>query len=128
MGKRLLVLINMIVLVLIIPSQAHALFIVDTGQPTTDGGYYLSSIQWLAAEFTLNQAYTLTGVYSWMGGYPTPDYATLAIYGDGGEIPDVSDELYSQSFFVSSGGGSSYNWHGPSGLNLPLPAGSYWVA
>lgn len=125
--KILPILVSIVALILIVQGEAHALFIVDTGQPTSVGGYYIYSGQWLAAEFTLNQAYTLTGVYGWMGSYPTPDYTTLAIYGDGGEIPDVNNELYSQSFFVSSPY-ATYNWHGPSAVNWALPAGTYWAA
>jgi len=51
---------------------------------------------------------------------------TLAIYADGGEVPDGSRELFSKTFSV--GAGNSYDWYGLSDLTWTLSPGTYWVA
>jgi hypothetical protein len=112
-----------------------AAIIINTGVPTSgDMGLYNDTdigIQWAAAEFPLDKAYTITDILGYMTPYPgtrpSGPYEgslTLTIYGDGGEVPDTGDEKYSQLYSVTSSGG----WQGLSGLNWNLPAGTYWVA
>lgn len=100
--------------------------IVDTGQPPNGGvGWNLDRSLWLAVEFDVNQAYTLTDIRGWM--YSDAGTLTIAVYQDGDQIPNRSQELYHQSVTVTEGIGS--NWHGLSGLNWNIEApGQYWLA
>jgi hypothetical protein len=116
-------------IILIGSMQAQAIPIVDTGQPYAMRASGLRSGQWLASEFTIGQAYTLTDIQGFIYASPNWSYArtlTLAIYGDGGEVPNVSQQLFSKTFSV--GAGNSYGWYGLSGLSLDLLPGTYWVA
>ena len=128
---------------------AQAVIIVDTGEPTApaNGGsawfYGDGGGGWLAEEFTTTQNYAVTNLEGWIweGNSAGNDaFSTLAhvvLYGDGGEIPDVLDQIFSGAFSVPnndpddrplSGDVNPYGWHGVSGLNVPLPAGTYWIA
>ncbi len=99
---------------------ANAATIIDTGAgPNYSGGWSLGSYQWLAGEFSLGTATTITDVYGWIGGNGT---ATAAIYTDGGDVPGT--ELFSAAFSADS----AFDWFGASGLNWLLDAGTYWVA
>ena len=101
---------------------SNAAVIVDTGPgPSSQGGWSLYSGQWLAAEFTLDQQFTLTDVKGWIGG--DVGTATVAIYTDGGSIP--GSELFSSGFSAVSAGG---DWSGASGQTWLLGPGIYWVA
>ena len=80
--------------------------------------------EWFANEFDTNEAYIITGIQVWIV-RDLGSTLTLAIYGDGGEIPDVANELFSQQFSVTSTGAG---WYGISGLSWTLLPGTYWVA
>jgi len=116
-------------MMLIGPIQAQAISIVDTGQPSLNPPYTqwgLHYKQWLASEFSIIQPYILTDIQGFMS---NPEYAgtlTLAIYRDGGEVPDVSHQLFSKTFSVAAG--NSNGWYGLSGLSWDLLPGTYWVA
>lgn len=118
-----------IIIGLVAPWHAQAIYLVDTGEPpNTLGGWDLSWQQSLAAKFTVNQDFTITAIAGWM----YPEFAlggtvTAVIYedDDGGNIPDTSSELFSQSFAVNSWG---LDWRGPTGLNWNLSTGAYWIA
>ncbi|MFA5242658.1 MAG: PEP-CTERM sorting domain-containing protein [Sulfuricella sp.] len=99
----------------------NAATIVDTGAgPNSTSGWALDSNQWLAGEFSLGTATTITDVYGWIGyGNGT---ATAAIYTDGGDVPGT--ELFSAAFTADS----VNDWDGASGLSWLLGAGTYWVA
>jgi hypothetical protein len=76
---------------MVLPYAVHADMIIDTGEPPdVDGGAVLDSSQWLAGEFTLTEAYTITDVLGWMN-CDTPGDVTVVIYGDGGDVPDGSE-------------------------------------
>jgi hypothetical protein len=127
--KRFLGILFVAGMMLIGPIQAQAIPIVDTGQPYAMQAWGLRSGQWLASEFTITQSYTLTDIQGFM--YAAPNWSsaktlTLAIYGDGREVPNVSQQLFSQTFSI--GAGNSYGWYGLSGLSLDLLPGTYWVA
>lgn len=133
------------------PTAAQALPIVDTGSSSTSGtaGNVLSSSErrtsfsgksasaWLSAEFNLGQGYTITDVEGWISlrrpAYPPTGDAwgntfRIAIYGDGGETPNVSNVLLSQEFTIDKSTVNTAGWRGLHGLNLDLAAGTYWVA
>ena len=106
--------------------------ILNTGPgPNTGGGYTLTNYspsvpflaQFLGAEFTLSQSTLLTDVEAWVW-TSTPDLLSFAIYGDGGEIPNASDERFRGSLVPSTG----THWTGLHGLTWHLDPGTYWVA
>ena len=134
-----------------LPSLVQALTIVDTGSSSTSGtaGYVLSSSQsrqsyssyrfanWLSAEFNVAQESTITDIQGWMSlrasyiPYGQTTYGNtfaIAIYGDGGEVPNVSNPLLYQTFTIDRSTVNVADWRGLSGLSLDLAAGDYWVA
>jgi len=129
--KKILLTLVVIGIIILATSQAHAILIVDTGTPIVDLSFTLGGedqvLQWLAAEFELDQYYTLTDIQGYMHGLyghgvVWPATATIAIYNDGGEIPGTT-ELYSDVFSAEAAAG----WQGLSGLHLDLPPNVYWV-
>lgn len=73
--------------------QSQADTLIDTGPgPDNAFGYTLSTNQWLAAEFDLDQDYYITGLYGWMwNSGNTGQNFTISIYGDGGNVPDAAN-------------------------------------
>lgn len=103
--------------------SAQAFWIVDSGAGRQNGGAVLdNSRQWLAQEFTLDQAYRVTNIEGWMGA-SVPGTVTLALYTDTAFRP--GSELYSAEFSVE---GRLNDWYGASDLSWDLSAGSYWAA
>lgn len=134
-----------------LPSLVQALTIVDTGISSTSGvtGYVLSSSQsrqsyssyrsanWLSAEFNVAQESTITDIQGWMSlrasyiPYGQSTYGNtfaIAIYGDGGDVPNVSNRLLYEMFTIDRSTVNVADWRGLSGLSLDLAAGDYWVA
>ncbi|OHB76968.1 MAG: hypothetical protein A2Z25_02690 [Planctomycetes bacterium RBG_16_55_9] len=109
---------------------ASAALIIDTGQPpdVTTPVVLLHLDQWLAGEFTLGQAYKVTDVVGWMYEDMAAGDMTVAIYGDGGDVPDASSELYSQTFYVDIPDGTLNAWVGAEGVSWDLGPGTYWAA
>ncbi len=105
-------------------SSVYAATIVDTGSGTAFGSTWgLSGGQFLAAEFSVTDATTITSIEGWLedlGGS-----ATIALYSDGGNVPGA--ELFS-SGFSSTGAVGDFIWMGLSGLSWNVSAGTYWVA
>ena len=120
---------------LLLTHAATAALIVDTGQPPMGGswsGLFVSSEQWLAGEFTLTQTYTITDIMGWMSEYDSGNM-TVAIYGDGGDVPDTSSELFSQTFYadlpdIPGSHRSEDDWVGIQGVSWNLGPGTYWAA
>ncbi len=109
---------------LAITGITKAALIVDTGPgPSTLPGITFSYDQWMAAEFTLDTSYTLTDAQAWMD--RAYGYFTVAIYADGGDIPDQTQELYSRrvGFYATTP-----DWYGVNNVSWDLTAGSYWLA
>lgn len=106
-------------------SSANASIIVDTGIPA---GFYFGQISGvstgIANNFTLNQAYFLTDAQSFL--MSNGRSLTLSIYDDGGDVPDISDEIYSG--IINTQEGSQDDWYGVSNMNLYLDPGTYWIA
>ena len=134
--KRNLIGIYLSMLILCGSNFVQAALIVDTGTgPDSLGGWSLDTDQWLSAEFNLDQDTYLTGLYGWMSNNNrTGDNFTISIYGDGGEIPDSNNLLYSNGGQISGTEGHA-NWEGyeitytdPNGnTGLFLTAGTYWL-
>lgn len=124
MLKRIFVAISL----MLISQASFSTLIVDTGTPSGSGSgsaWLLSDANWLAGEFSLTEDYVITDIFGYM--YDTDGGSlTLAIYGDGGDIPDTANEIFSGTFNVAAG--SQADWYGLSNLNLSLAAATYWVA
>ena len=112
-------------LALVNPVQADVL--VDTGAPNMTGfPLALNSGEWLAAEFTTTQVEEITAINAYIqADFGNPDNATfnIALYGNAGNAPDLSNQLFSQQATYSADG-----WNGLSGLTEVINPGSYWVA
>jgi hypothetical protein len=104
-------------------SGAHAALLVDTGEDPEATKPKLSSSQWLAGEFVLDNTSTITDIEGWM--QEKPGTVTIAIRNDGGEVP--GSEIYSQSFELV-GPVFTLEWHGISSLSWLLNPGTYWVS
>ena len=110
---------------LFFPLIASGATIVDTGQPLKSDKDDLGIIDdKYAAQFDINQPYTLTDIRMFFGS--ADGGLNVKIYGDGGDIPDTSNQLFSQPYTVY--GDFGFGWRGPSGLNWTLSPGTYWVA
>ena len=121
-----LMFLSLIVVILVVPLHTRADYIVDTGQSSSTAGWALDSGEWLASQFSLDMDYTLTDIE----GFMTYHIGQLgvAIYGDGGEVPDITNELYYMPFTCASEGTWPFDWYGLSGLSWNLLTGTYWVA
>jgi hypothetical protein len=110
---------------ILISTSLNAATIVDTGPgPNVEGGLGLSVNQWLAAEFTTTDDYTITDVEGWISPFFDGGDGTVAIYTDGGDVPGT--ELFAAPFLGF--GPDTPSWTGASGLSWVLSAGTYWVA
>jgi hypothetical protein len=138
MKKALLLAIS---LLLLNTPVTMASTIIDTGPgPESAGGYTVASYQWLAGEFVLDQDYFITGLYGWIARHTSSNdntsyNFTISIYGDGGEIPDTGNRIYSNSASVSGPdeigkwAGYDITWIDPYGnTGQFLSSGTYWAA
>lgn len=116
--------------------NAMAGLIVDTGEGsgilrTLSNQTNTTRAQWLAAEFSLDRDYYITGVWGFLRNEGnTGQNFSITIYGDGGNTPDSGNILYSNGTTIS-GAENSNNWEGYNitwGNGLELTAGSYWVS
>jgi len=125
--KRILMIF--VVCCMVLPNAVHADMIIDTGQPPDEmGGHSLFWDQWLAGEFTLTEAYTITDVLGWMYNGEGSGDVKVVIYGDGGDVPDGS-VLYSYTSDLSLVLPAGHNdWAGAQGVSWYLEAGTYWAA
>jgi hypothetical protein len=112
----------LITIILLTIQNAHAALLIDTGQGS-GGQNLLDPTQYLAAEFTLNQAYQITAVQGWIHIYTT-GAVNYKIYSDGGNVPGTT-QIYSTQYTIPA---LSDNWYGPSGLTWELSAGTYWLS
>jgi hypothetical protein len=123
--KRSMILTLFLALLLFdLASTTHADLIVYTGTPNSTSGVVLSSAQYLYGKFSLNQQTIITDIEAY---FKTNSYGygglTMAIYGDDGELPDLSNEIFSQTINISKPEG----WAGISGIQLDLSSGDYWI-
>jgi hypothetical protein len=110
-------------LVLFASQPVIASTIIDTGPgPSSSDGTTLNTNQSLAAEFSLDEDYTITAVEGWIVSYGTGLF-TASIFSGGGDVP--GSVLFSSQF-----GGAALrpaDWQGAHGLSWNLAAGTYWV-
>ena len=102
---------------------AASILVVDTGPG--GGTHSLTPERWLAAQFTLDQAYTISSVRGWIA-YTGPGYfapIAVVIYGDGGDVPDTAEKFVDQQFGIGLDPLTS-DWRGLGGLELHLAAGA----
>ena len=118
-------------MLILVPCQIHASLIVDTGQPTSNG-YLLSQDQWLAAEFIIDESYTLTDIQTYMfvnyGGLldiVIYEGTIMKTYLDQYLTPNTSNLLYRNTIDVSQG---LEDWRGLSDIDWKLTSGTYWIA
>ncbi|MDA8418421.1 MAG: PEP-CTERM sorting domain-containing protein [Desulfobacteraceae bacterium] len=123
MKKKLLAGLAIGVMMFGMTGMASADTIVDTGTNQAGSNWTLSNSQWLAGQFSLSQAYTITDVEGFMWG-GSGSTATVALYTDGGTVPVT--ELFSKQF--TAGTDASHDWYGASGLSWALAAGTYWAS
>ncbi len=109
-------------LLLLLVGLADAAVIVDTGSADYGVGYAISYGS-VAARFTLDRDYIITGVesYIWNTSDSVSD-VTCAIFSDVNDVPAAA--LYSSEFSVPVTPGS---WYGVAGESWSLTAGSYWA-
>jgi hypothetical protein len=113
---------------MLLANAASAALIVDTGEPPdVVAGYSLAPDQWLSGEFILGQAYTVTDVVGRMNEI-IPGDLTVAIYDDGGDVPDTGSELYSHTFYADIPDGTVNAWIGAEGVSWDIGPGTYWAA
>jgi PEP-CTERM motif len=111
-------------MLLLIPASLSAdpITIVDTGRgPSTLPGFELSSLQWVAVEFSVTRPTVITAAQGWMivsGG----GLLDLALYRGGGDVP--GDMLFRSTRRIDSG---NADWRGLSMLAWPVTPGNYWL-
>jgi hypothetical protein len=126
---------------IVLTAKSGAATIVDTGVITCDesscSGRTFSSVvnptEQYAARFVLDSYTTITDIHVWVASNSSNTLNrtfTMSLYGDALTIPDVSNELFSQSVLViNTGIGDNFDnqWQGLTGLNVSLSAGNYWL-
>lgn len=115
-----------ILIVVVSSNIGNADTLIDTGDPG-DGAVVLYENQYLYGEFTLNQPSVITDVLAYFR-ITSPNNGqygdlTFALYGDAGDVPDHSNELYSDTIIISEPEG----WFGLNNLALDFATGSYWI-
>jgi hypothetical protein len=101
--------------------QADATLVVNTGTPNGADALALDASNWLAGQFSLANAMTVTAISGYLDQRNQGDTFTVALYDDAANLPGT--ELFSgQAAYVDTG------WNGLSGLSWDLAAGTYWAA
>jgi MYXO-CTERM domain-containing protein len=119
------------------PISVWAALIINTGEPASPPAESFilrntpaGQFQFLAAEFSLTQAYTITGVQGWIAGGGDAGEGgplTIAIYNDGGEVPGTT-ELFATIVSVENPGAGWVGPGDPGDLDWALGPGTFWVA
>ena len=95
----------------------------DTGTPVVTDSWYLADAQYFGGEFTLAGNTTIGSIEAWFQ-VDTGGSMDFAIHSDGGNVP--GGVLFTTS--AAFGSSTPQDWHGVSGLNWSLGAGTYWVS
>ncbi len=98
--KRILTALTIITAAFIMPSQAHAFFIIDTGTGSGVGSWVLTANNQRAAKINVSGNYAITSIEYWIanGGTNTTAQIKLA---ENGAVPS-STELLSDTFLVDN--------------------------
>jgi hypothetical protein len=114
-------------LLVLVTLPGYADIIIDTGAPPPSStGQLLDPNNWVAGQFVLDQAYTITDVEAWMIEL-SPGNMSVAIYGDDGGVPGAA--YFSWNFQADNliDGPLGAQWQGLHGVNWNLDAGTWWV-
>ena len=113
---------------LVAAAPAHSAPIVDTGDPVANHYYGIADFYYYAGQFSTTQAYRVTSVEAYLGsipGYPPAGGTFMfTLFANDNGLPGTL--LFSRA--VSLGDDTPIGWHGPSGLDWLLPAGTYWLS
>jgi hypothetical protein len=119
---------ELFILTLLAPS-ARADTIVYTGEgPICCEGWSLRSTQWLAGDFTVARAYSVTSIEGWVF-TNTPGDLTVSLHRGGGNIPGTP--VFSQTIRASRtvlNSRSAPVWTGATNLQWLITPGAYWAA
>ncbi len=135
--KRLLSTLAIVGLALTVPTQAQAVFIVDTGTPTNFVSRSLrnqsTGQQFLAGQFTTSQNYTINSLEGFiradLGGTASTGMLDAVLYLDNVGSVDPVGEIFRAAFNIPTPSQPlDFDWRGVYGLNLNLNAGTYWLA
>ena len=115
--------------------SALAVPLVDTGTPADSGSrWVLNYSQWLASEFHVDSATTVTALGGYFGtDMPSDQTVTMSLYGDAGVVPGGAPLFEGKATVAGAPeatAGSSYrfDWAEVSGLSTLLAPGDYWIA
>jgi hypothetical protein len=106
---------------LVLAGASPAATLIDTGTPTGSlAAGVVDSSNFLALQFTADQAWTIDGVSAYLTGGQAGDLLAISLYASGAGLP--ADPLASVTFIYAGDG-----WNSASSLGWHLPAaGSYW--
>ena len=133
--RKVIYIVAVFITVNLFALPASAILIVDTGTPPVSWGGLTLDVknQGLAGRFNVSSSYNITGIYGWMGFVNAGSLEAILYKGSvpgfytSKLVPDTANELYRQSFPLTSNG-SLNDWYGISGLNWQITPGDYWVA
>jgi hypothetical protein len=117
--------------VLIGPTLAHAVLLVDTGTPPTITNNYLYRFvaqEYFGAQFTIASSYVITSIEGYVSNDLGPEAGTVLaeIYHDRDGYNSPGERLFSTPFALARF--AHENWYGVFGLNWVIDSGTYWVA
>lgn len=122
-----------IAIVFVSVEKSKAALIIDTGEPNVSGwNYYeVSTSIGLAAEFVLLEDFTITGVQGWianLGGVDYTNYLRISLHDDDSINSDIPGSVLFSEALILDIPYLEDGWHGLSGLDLDLQAGTYWLS
>lgn len=109
-------------------SSAGVALLLDTGTPTEGASFTINNTinyQTFAGAFETSQPHIVTSVEAYLSEFREEGSLTFRITGRDGNLPDVSNTLFSTNFDQVED--LTKGWYGPTGLNWLLPAGSYYL-
>jgi hypothetical protein len=115
-----------LILVALAATDGRAAYIVDTGPGlNVDQGVGIDENQWVASAFTVTGDVLLNSVEGWIGGGGSGTMS-ITIYDSAGEIP--GSQIYTNEFSLFDTTPGVNSWHGATGLDWALNAGTYWAS
>ena len=98
----------------------HAGYIVNTGTPVGGPDWSLANYQYFGGEFTVANASVINGIDGYFRTL-TGGIMDFAVHADGGNVPGAI--LFTKPEAIAAN--TALDWHGVSGLNWNLDAGTY---